>query len=576
MSKLRLKRRIALLMDATEDDYQVGILMGISRAAEPTNVQLVCVAGGVVGDPAVDRRSQRNFAFDVLDPRQFEGIIALSGALGNQLGVAGFASFLQRFRGRPIVNLGVDVPGMHSISVAGATGMRDVVLHLIKVHNTRRIAFIRGPATSEEAEQRYAAYRAALDESGIAFDQRLVLQGSWLRESGALAVRELFDERGMRVDAVSAIACANDYMALGVLDALAERGISVPGDIAVTGFDDLEIARLAVPPLTTVRQPTEALGREGLRRLVGLMNGTEEPLTSELVAQIVERRSCGCAKVDAQQRARRASVGSRSFEAAIVERRTLICAELARVAHGAMFGAGAGWEQRVLAALLNDLTGQGPAAFVPAIDQIMVRLQRAGGELRVCQAVLSLLRREIVECASGDAEVLARAEDLFFSARELLAESLVRTEIARKVGALFQLREFSQTAALLLGDMPLPKLREQFEIRYRALGIPAFALGMFEEPGKVSDECLCLAAYSSTRRFRVPDTFRASELGPTDLFAQDSGTLLVQPLTFDGVPVGIATIMLGDIDIALFEQLREILGAGLRGHQLARQQRSTR
>ncbi len=92
---------------------------------------------------------------------------------------------------------------------------------------------------------------------------------------------------------------------------------------------------------------------------------------------------------------------------------------------------------------------------------------------------------------------------------------------------------------------------------------------MFEEPGKVSDECVCLAAYSSARRFRIPGKFRASELGPTDLFAQDSGTLLVQPLIFEGVPVGIATIMLSTLDIAILEQLREMLGAGLRGFQLA-------
>ena len=572
MTLRSLKRRVALLMDATEDDYQVGILEGISRAAEPTNVQLVCVAGGVVGDPALDQRSRRNFAFDLLDPHQFAGIIALSGALGNQLGVRGFAEFLQRFRGRPIVNLGVEVPGMHSISVAGATGMRDVVLHLIQVHSHRRIAFVRGPATSEEAEQRYAAYRAALDESGIAFDPRLVLQGSWLRESGALAVRELFDERAMRVEAVSAIACANDYMALGALDVLSERGISVPGDVAVTGFDDLEITRVAVPPLTTVRQPTEALGREGLRRLVALMNGTEQPLSSELVAEIVERRSCGCAKVDAQQSARRTGAKGRSFEAAIVERRMLICAELARVAHGALFGVGAGWEQRLIAALLIDLTAQGtaaPSAFVPAIDQMMIKLQRVGGNLSVCQAVLSVLRREILECASGDSDVIARVEDLFYAARELLSESMVRTEISRKNETLAQLREFAQTSALLLGETPLPELQRKFEERFRALGIPAFALGMFEEPGKVSDECVCLAAYSSARRFRIPGKFRASELGPTDLFAQDSGTLLVQPLIFEGVPVGIATIMLSTLDIAILEQLREMLGAGLRGFQLA-------
>lgn len=572
MALRSLKRRVALLMDATEDDYQVGILRGISRAAEPNNVQLVCIAGGVVGDPARDHRSQRNFSFDLVEPHRFDGIIALSGALGNQVGVAGFSRFLERFRGRPIVNLGIEVPGMHSISVAGGTGMLDVVRHLIKVHNHRRIAFVRGPASSEEAEQRFAAYRTALDENGIAFDPRLVLQGRWLRESGAHAVRELFDERGMRVEAVSAIACANDYMALGALDALAERGISVPGEIAVTGFDDVDVTRVAVPPLTTVRQPTEALGRDGLRCLVSLMNGVEEPISSELVAQITVRRSCGCTKVDARQSSRKVASGlGRSFEAAVVERRTLICAELSREAHGALFGVGAGWEQRVLAALLNDLALHGESsAFVPAIDQMVVKLQRAGGNLEVCQAVLSVLRREILECANADADVLARAEDLFYAARELLAESVLRSEISKKIETLQQLREFSQTSCLLLGSSSPSQLREQFETRFRALGIPAFALGMFEEPGKVSEQCLCLAAYSSTRRFRVPETFRASEFGPTDLFAHDSGVLLVQPLTYDGMPLGIASIMLSSLDIALFEQLRELLGTGLRGYALAR------
>ena len=96
-------------MGATEDDYHVGILCGISRAAEPNNVQLVCVAGGVVGEPSKDQRSQRNFLFDLLEPHRFDGIIALSGALGNQVGVAEFGKFLGRFRGRPIVSLGIEM-----------------------------------------------------------------------------------------------------------------------------------------------------------------------------------------------------------------------------------------------------------------------------------------------------------------------------------------------------------------------------------------------------------------------------------------------------------------------------------
>jgi DNA-binding LacI/PurR family transcriptional regulator len=565
-----LKRRVAFLMDAVEDDYQVGILRGVIQAAELANLQLVGFAGGVLADRRVDHRAERNFLFDLIEPHQFAGVVTLSGALGNELGLDNLTRFLSRFSGSPVVNLGVRVPNMHSISVNGAAGMKRVVSHLIEVHNRRRIAFVRGPTTSIEAEERYAAYVAALSDNGIALDPRLVLQGSWLRESGALAVRELFDQRSVRVESLSAIAAANDYMALGVLDALGERGIAVPTEIAVTGFDDLDVTRCAVPPLTTVRQPTDALGRDGLKRLASLLNGVEEPLETEIVAEIVERRSCGCAKIDAEQESRRAPARGRSFEAAIVERRTLICAELARVAHGALFGVGRSWEQRLLTALLNDLTQSGSSDFLPAIDQIMVKLGRAGGNLGVCQTVLRVLRREIKYAAAEDPTVLAQVDDLFEAASALVAESLVRVEISRKLETLAQLREFSHLNSLLLGRTELADLREKFEQRLRLLGVPALAIGLFTESGKVTPDCLCLAAYNSARQALPGETFRASDFGPPDWFAQERGALLVQPLVFEGEPMGIVTVALGSIDITIFEQLRELLGAGLRGYRLAR------
>lgn len=264
-AKIRgLRRRVVMLIDAIEDDYQAGIVRGAAQASEHAHVELVCVAGGVVGDGALDHRSLRNFVFDAVDPKRFDGVLVLSGALGNQVGVDALERWERRFSGVPLVNLGTPVPLCHSISVDGAWGMRDVIAHLIDVHHHRRIAFIRGPATSRDAEDRYTAYRAVLAQRGIAVDPTLVLQGTWLRESGAAAVRELLEVRGVNPKTLQAIACANDYMALGALDALRERGISVPTDLALTGFDDLEATRSVVPPLTTVRQPTEELGREGL------------------------------------------------------------------------------------------------------------------------------------------------------------------------------------------------------------------------------------------------------------------------------------------------------------------------
>jgi len=569
----RLTRRVAILIDAIEDDYQASIVRGIAQAG--ASVQLVCIAGGVVGAPEKDERSRRNFLFELVDPKSFDGIVPLSGALGNQIGPEAFAKWMDRFRATPIVNLGVEIRGQHSIAVDGASGMREVIVHLIKVHNHRRIAFIRGPTTSQEAEERYAAYRDALEEHGIAFDPRLVLQGTWLRGSGEAAVRELFDERGMRIDAVRAIACANDYMALGALEALRERGVAVPSDVALTGFDDIDATRSIVPPLTTVRQPTEQLGREGLRRLVALMNDGDEPLSTKVVARIVERRSCGCAKVDALAGARRDLAHGRSFEAALMERRTLICAELARTARGALFGAGSGWEERLLGALVSDLTKSDSSEFVTAVDQVVVRLQRAGGDLDVCHSILSVLRRAILDCASSEASVVARADDILHAAREMLGESLVRTEIAKRGEMLHQLREFSAIASVLHG-----RRRQSFgaelEERFRALGIPCMALGLFTEPGKVTERCTCVAAYGSDARLKAPATFRSSDFGPPEIFANVGSPLLVQPLLFEDEPMGLVTCALGNIDVAVHEQMREILGVGLKGLRLADERSTTK
>jgi DNA-binding LacI/PurR family transcriptional regulator len=280
-------------MDAIEDDYQAGIVRGAASASQHAGVELVCLAGGVVGDADKDPRSQRNFLFELIEPQAFDGVLVLGGSLASQLGAAVFSEWMRRFSGLPMVSLGLELSTCHNLVVDGAPGVKETLRHLIETHNHRRIAFVRGPVTNAEAEERYEAYKATLQEFGIAEDPRLVLQGTWLRESGAAAVSELFDQRGMKVDAVGAIACANDYMALGVMDALRERGVAVPSDIAITGFDDVDAGKCAVPPLTTVQQPTDAMGREGIRRLVALMDGKAEPKLVRLPTTVVGRRSSG-------------------------------------------------------------------------------------------------------------------------------------------------------------------------------------------------------------------------------------------------------------------------------------------
>jgi len=99
--KGRTRRRVALLMDAIEDDYQAALLRGAASAAQQEGLELWCLAGGVIGNQAEDPRCVRNFLFDLLHPRDFDGILVLSGSLGNLLGVPAFDQWLKRYGGVP-------------------------------------------------------------------------------------------------------------------------------------------------------------------------------------------------------------------------------------------------------------------------------------------------------------------------------------------------------------------------------------------------------------------------------------------------------------------------------------------
>lgn len=121
----------------------------------------------------------------------------------------------------------------------------------------RRIGHIKGPESHGACEWRHTGYREALRSAGIAYAPELVTQGEFSYESGIIGANRLLD----LPDPPTAIFAANDDMAAGVIRAVGERGLSVPHDVSVCGFDDTPIARHIYPALTTVRQPTSEMGR---------------------------------------------------------------------------------------------------------------------------------------------------------------------------------------------------------------------------------------------------------------------------------------------------------------------------
>jgi LacI family transcriptional regulator len=153
-----------------------------------------------------------------------------------------------------------------------------------------RIAFLNGPGDYSNSADRLRGYRQALREAGIRPDSRLLFAGNYSHKSGYAASLDIAG----RIPEIDAVFAANDRMAIGLMQGLKERGI-VPGrDVAVVGYDDSDAAKLADPPLTSVRVPLFEMGRlAALRVLEQAERGDWFPFHEKLETEMVVRKSCG-------------------------------------------------------------------------------------------------------------------------------------------------------------------------------------------------------------------------------------------------------------------------------------------
>ncbi|MBI9044974.1 MAG: LacI family DNA-binding transcriptional regulator [Anaerolineaceae bacterium] len=176
------------------------------------------------------------------------------------------------------------------INIENQISSRNIVDHLIEVHGLKRIAFLAGLTEHEDAALREQGYLDSLKSHNIAFDPDLRSLGYFQKKESQEAVNDWL-ARGIEFDAIFA---SDDISAIGALSALNQAGLRVPEDVAVVGFDDVEISRYLSPPLTTVSIPIQEVGLTAITELLKLIQtGTAEPFI-ELKTELVIRRSCGC------------------------------------------------------------------------------------------------------------------------------------------------------------------------------------------------------------------------------------------------------------------------------------------
>jgi DNA-binding LacI/PurR family transcriptional regulator len=276
----RKTRVVGLLLNNLHNDFFVPLLNGVEAVVRQKEYNLII---------ATYHGNSRNTMPPPIGPHNTDGMLVFSDGLVDE--------DLEKFHasGFPMVLVHRTSPNsltIPSVTVENIEITRKLVEHLIQVHGKRRILFMRGPVHQEDSYRREVGYKAALAANGIPYDENLVLNGDFERDI-AYQVLNDFLGNGKRV-AFDAVFSGDDDAAIGVLKALHKHEYRIPEDVAVVGFDDLGFAPFLHPPLTTVRAPTESVGRIATERLFAVLENQSSNETVVLPTEIIYRRSCGC------------------------------------------------------------------------------------------------------------------------------------------------------------------------------------------------------------------------------------------------------------------------------------------
>ena len=189
----------------------------------------------------------------------------------------------------PIVSLDRDVyfKGIiGKIGVDNFSGAYDAVNHLIKLGH-RKIMFLSGQLNIKLSMDRLDGYKKALSDNNIEYNKELVVVGRYSNDFGYESIRKITIDKD-----VTAIFCANDLIAIGAMKALKEKGINIPDDISIVGFDDINIASLVTPSLTTIRQPSYDIGYMAIESLINILEGKKNSNNNiEIKLELIIRES---------------------------------------------------------------------------------------------------------------------------------------------------------------------------------------------------------------------------------------------------------------------------------------------
>lgn len=290
---------IAVLSGDTQSDFSENTLRYLYTCAEKEDVNIIYLKGPTIPqyckdileyNSEGDYHHQFKSVFEYVHFAQADALIVFIGSITSYLSLEDTQEFLDQYAQIPYVivqNVSEQEEVPHVV-VDNYSGMKRCVEHLALEHGYKKIAFLSGPKVNADANERLNAYRDVMHSCGYPITDTMIAYGNYTENVDEL-VHALLDQN----PGLEAIICANDNMAKSCYRVCQERDLIVGKDIAITGFDDVEIAKEMSPPLTSVAQNSCALSYAAIKKAIALCKG--EAVSSEKIPLTLQiRSSCGC------------------------------------------------------------------------------------------------------------------------------------------------------------------------------------------------------------------------------------------------------------------------------------------
>ena len=290
------KKTIAVFMTQVTTGYRLPLCETINLTAEKLGYNVVFFNFmGVISNKHRDYGEYEYKLIDVIPYGEFDGIIIDEESFNYPGMVERLVKAIKEGAHCPVISVSSLMEDFYSVIFDDKSGVEQVVRHLYEVHGCRRIGFMSGPFVHPDAVVRLEAFKNVMKELGLPENGTGIFEGNfWFGRTREAADFFLSEER----ERPEAVVCANDYMAMGLCKAFKARGVSVPNDILVTGFDGTEEGQQFIPRLTTIDRKREATAETAVRLIDRINNGEKCPKVTMISADLIPANTCGCTGID--------------------------------------------------------------------------------------------------------------------------------------------------------------------------------------------------------------------------------------------------------------------------------------